>query len=190
MRNPAPPMARPNQARGGDRRLPGEREERSRRGWPMTLLGLMCVASVWRLWYVRPWVVGFFSYVRGNEKIMSRWQQQCHALQPFVRQRVPRALMMVALLGWGATWGIAGFGVTYAQAPASPPYISSPVKPLPVKVPPTPPAKPTAPAPPGPIVTVPEGEPLPTEPPPPRRPIRDPVIQTDERGPAQKQKRE
>lgn len=121
---------------------------------------------------------------------MSPFQQQRRALRRFVRQRARRVSIIIALLGWGATSGITGFGVVQAQAPASPPCISSPVKPVPVKVPPPPPAPRTVPAPPGTIVTVPEGEPLPTEPPPPRRPIRDPVIQTDHGSPVQKQKRE
>jgi hypothetical protein len=126
-----------------------------------------------------------------KRKILHRFQQQWRAVQRFVQQRVQRALMMIALLTCAATWGIAGSAVVYAQAPASPPYISPPVKPLEVNVPPPPPAaKPAAPDPRAPMVTIPEGEPLPTEPPPPRRPIPDPVIQSDQGGPAQKQKRE
>jgi hypothetical protein len=99
--------------------------------------------------------------------------------------------MVVALLTLAVTWGIAGFGVVYAQAPASAPYISPPVKPLEINVPPPPAtATPAAPEASEPMVTVPEGEPLRTEPPPPRRPIPDPVIQINQGGPAQKQKRE
>ena len=97
---------------------------------------------------------------------------------------------MVVLLGWAATSTLASVGVAYAQAPASPPYISPPAKPLSVKIPPPSPAPHAAPVPLGPMVTVPEGGLLPNEPPPPRQPIRDPVIQTDQGGHAPKQKRE
>jgi hypothetical protein len=98
--------------------------------------------------------------------------------------------MMVTWLGVAAIWGIAGVGVAGAQAPAAPPYISPPVTPLLVKVPPLLPAvEPAAPDPQALMVTVPEGEPLPADPPP-RNPIPDPVIQTEQGDAAQKQKRE
>lgn len=98
--------------------------------------------------------------------------------------------MTVSWLGGATIWGIIGVGVADAQTPPAPPHISPPVTPLPVKGPPPPAAEPAAPDPHAPMVTVPEGEPLPTELPPPGQPAPDPVIQTDQGGAAQKQKRE
>lgn len=114
----------------------------------------------------------------------SPFPQQWNAPQWLVRQRLLLDLRMFVLLGWAAISGIAGFGVANAQAPASPSYVSPPVTPLEVKVTPPPSVlESVIPDPRTPMVTVPEGERSPDRSaPPPRKPIADPVMQTDKPG--------
>ena len=89
-------------------------------------------------------------------------------------------MLRIALLGCTATWGSANIGLTYAQAPNSPTYISPPVEPLQVTVPALPLGASEPSGLPASMVTVPEGQRLLDESAPPRRkPIADPIMQTD-----------
>jgi len=85
--------------------------------------------------------------------------------------RNPGAL--VALLSWPLILGLQGVAPAHGQPAHAGSFVSAPVTPLRVTVDP----KSLEVGVPGPVVTVPEGEPLPTLPPPPRKPVRDPVIQ-------------
>ena len=109
---------------------------------------------------------------------MTRSQRKRDAPQRFV-QSLLRAVIVVASLAWAVPWGFVA--VANAQTQTGPQYVSPRVQPRAVTVVPPPPGKGLAvPNARTPMVTIPEGGLGPTQAPPPRRPIPDPVIQTDE----------
>ena len=111
-------------------------------------------------------------------EIMTLSPQDRLAPQRLIQQLLPRAVIVVVPLALAAPWGFAA--LANAQTQTGSQYVNPPVQPRAVTVVSPPPdsglAVPDARSP---MVTVQEGEPLPTQAPPQRRPIPDPVIQTD-----------
>src|ERR1700737_1821947 len=105
---------------------------------------------------------------------MTQSEQKLQA-QRLIQQSLPWAVIVVGSLAWAASWGFAA--VADAQTRTGPQYISPRVQPRAVTVVPPPPGRELSA--PGTRTAPPEGGPSPTQAPPPRRPIPDPVIQTD-----------